>query len=144
MSLVDLDHIRGWFKEEHSAKEDNAEFRELLVMILSRATDADSYTHPAEVATVQRVLKDVLGEDVSEKDIRVAALSELYEKVPLEKCIARVGPALTLDERRIITGSLVAVLEADDNIASSEADFFNMVCASLRLSYADVAGLNGP
>ena len=37
-------------------------FRELFVLVLSRATESDAHTHPAEIATVQAVIKEELGE----------------------------------------------------------------------------------
>lgn len=141
MALVELSHIKNLFKGEQENKGDPQAFRELLVMVLARATDADAYTHPAEVDTVQAVIKDYLDEEISTADIRIAALSDLYESTPLEKCISRVTPQLSLKERQAIIRALVAVMKADEHVASSEAGYFNMVAAALKLSYADVAGL---
>jgi len=141
MALVDLSHIKNLFKGEQDGKGDPQAFRELLVMVLARATNADAYTHPAEVDTVQEVIKEYLSEEISSADIRIASVSDLYESTPLEKCIARVSPQLSLKERQSIIRALVTVMKADEHVATSEAGYFNMVAAALKLSYADVAGL---
>jgi uncharacterized tellurite resistance protein B-like protein len=140
MALVDFNKVRQLFGETPQG-EDADLFRELFVMVLSRATDADSYTHPAEIATVQGVIKDELGMDLSAAEIRTAALSKVYESVPLHRCLADSAPKLSHDQRRTILRGLVAVMRADDRISSREADFFNMVVASLRMTAADAAGL---
>lgn len=141
MALVELSHIRKLFGSSSDETLGPEVFRELLVMVLARATDADAYTHPVEVSSVQKVIKEYLDEDISSNDVRIAALSELYEAAPLEKYLTRVGPRLPLADRRRVIAALIEVLRADDRVASSEADYFNMVAGALKLSFADVAGL---
>ncbi len=140
MALVDFNKVRQLFGE--TPQGDDADlFRELFVMVLARATDADAYTHPAEVATVQGVIKDEIGLELSSNEIRTAALSKVYESVPLNRCLSDAAPKLSTDQRRTILRGLVAVMHADDRISSREADFFNMVVSSLRMTAADAAGL---
>ncbi|NQX90207.1 MAG: TerB family tellurite resistance protein [Halioglobus sp.] len=142
MALVDLKHVKRIFGGNRDTNNPGMEvYRELLLMVLSRATDVDAYTHPAEVEVVQRVLKDVLGEDIDGSDVRVAARSRLYETAPLEKYISRVGSRLSKTDRRAIVFALIEVLKADGRVASSEASYFNRVAAALKLDFADVAGL---
>ena len=69
MARVELSHIKKLFMGEASTAPDPELFRELLVMVLARATDADAYTHPAEVTVVQRVIKEFLDEDISSSDV---------------------------------------------------------------------------
>ena len=142
MALVELSHIKKLFMGEADTGPDPELFRELLVMVLARATDADAYTHPAEVEVVQRVIKEFLNEDISSSDVRIAALSELYESAPLERYISRVGPNLPKEDRRKVINALIEVLRADDRVASSEAHYFNMIASSLGMTFADVAGLD--
>ena len=142
MALVDLSHIKGLFGGKRDVQPGPEVYRELLVMVLARATDADSYTHPAEVEVVQKVLEEHLGERIDSSDVRIAARSALYETAPLEKYISRVGPQLPKSDRRSILNALVEVLKADERIASSEANYFNMVASGLELDFADVAGLH--
>lgn len=110
-------------------------------MVLARATDADSYTHPAEVEVVQKVLEEHLGERVEGSEIRIAAHSRLYETAPLEKYLSRLGPKLPKASRRSILNALIEVLKADGRVASAETHYFNMVAAAMALSFADIVGL---
>ncbi len=140
MALVDFNKVRQLFGE--TPQTDDADlFREMFVLVLARATDADAYSHPAEIETVQGVIKDELGDELSSAEIRTAALSKIYESAPLQKYLADAAPKLSMDQRRTILRSLVTVMHADDRISSREAEFFNMVVDSLRLTAADAAGL---
>ena len=140
MSLANFSRLSKLFKERE-ATADEGVFRELFVLVLSRATDADAYTHPAEIASVQAVIKEHLGEDISSSDIRTAALSKLYESAPLHKYLAEVGPRLSRQQRCSIIRGLVEVLKADESVSSRETEFFNMVAMALGLTAADAAGL---
>jgi uncharacterized tellurite resistance protein B-like protein len=140
MALLDFNKVRQLFGE--SPRGSDAElFRELFVLVLSRATDADSYTHPVEIASVQAVIKDELGEDLTAAEVRTAALSKIYESAPLHKCLIDAAPKLNMDQRRAILRGLVSVMHADEHISSREAEFFNMVVSALGLTAADAAGL---
>ncbi|EAQ96961.2 TerB family tellurite resistance protein [Congregibacter litoralis] len=140
MALVDFNKVRQLFGESPQTADSDL-FRELFVLVLSRATDADAYTHPAEIATVQSVIKEELGTDLSDSEVRTAALSKIYETTPLQKCLVNAAPKLNMEQRRAILRGLVAVMHADDSISSREAEFFNMVVSALGLSAADAAGL---
>ncbi|MFT7288696.1 MAG: putative tellurite resistance protein B-like protein [Halieaceae bacterium] len=140
MALVDFNKVKQLFGDTPAAADADL-FRELFVLVLARATDADAYTHPAEIESVQAVIKAELGEELSVSEVRTAALSKIYESVPLQKCLADAAPKLSMDQRRTILRGLVAVMKADDRVSSREADFFNMVVHALRLSAADAAGL---
>lgn len=141
MALTDLLNIRQLFGGESSEPGPEV-YRELLVMVLARATDADAYTDAAEVETVQRVLQEYLGEDISSADVRVASKSAIYESAPLEKYVSRIGPRLPKEQRIKLINALVEVMHADAKVASAEADYFNMICEALQVSFADVAGLS--
>jgi uncharacterized tellurite resistance protein B-like protein len=140
MALVDFKKVKQLFGDAPTS-DDQDLFRELFVLTLARATDADSYTHPVEIASVQAVIKEELGEELSAAEVRTAALSKIYESVPLHKCLTDAAPKLSAEQRRTILRGLVAVMHADERISSREAEFFNMVVSALRLSAADAAGL---
>jgi len=143
MAKVDLSYIKKVFSEGFGgAGGDTEAFRELMLMILARATDADSYTHPAEVAAAQAVIKKHLNEELGAAEIRTVALSELYEEAPLEKYISRLGPSLSLEQRKTIISALAEVLRSDGRVAASEAIYFDMVAMALRMTYSEVAGLS--
>lgn len=140
MALVDFTKLRQLFGEAPETA-DAELFREVFVLVLARATDADSYTHPAEIEAVQAVIRDALGEELTSAEIRTAALSKIYESAPLDRCLTDAAPKLSLEQRRTILHSLVRVMHADDRVSSREYDFFNQVVASLHLTAADAAGL---
>jgi uncharacterized tellurite resistance protein B-like protein len=140
MSLVDFSRLKQLFREAPPGASEEL-YHELFLLVLARATDADAYTHPAEVGTVRRLIKDYLGTDVSEAEVRTAALSKLFEATPLHKCLADTGPQLSKEQRRNIVRALVEVFHADERVSSREAEFFNMVVVSLALTPADAAGL---
>ena len=141
MALVEFSKIKQLFGETSESTEADL-FRELFVLVLSRATDADDYSHPAEIQTVQAVIKDALGEDLTEGEVRTAASSKIYESTPLHRCLAGGAAKLGLEQRRAILDGLVRVMKADERISTREAAFFNMVAESLDLTPADAAGLH--
>jgi len=141
MALGELRRIRQLFGGDRSEPGPEA-YRELLVMVLARATDVDAFTHHAEVETVQQVLRDHLDEEITSADVRIAAKSALYETAPLEKYVAAIGPRLPREQRIHLVHALIEVLRADERVASAESNYFNSICAALQLSYADVAGLS--
>lgn len=140
MALVDFAKLKQLFGDAPETA-DVGLFRELFVLVLARATDADAYTHPAEIRMVQSVIKEELGEELSDGEIRTAALSKIYESAPLQRCLTDAAPKLSLEQRRTILTSLVRVMNADDRVSSREAEFFNMVVDALHLTAADAAGL---
>ena len=138
---MDLSHIRSLFSSGYQNEGDSKAYRELMVMILTRATDADCYAHPAEVQAVQTVIKRHLGEELTEEQVTDVSHCDLYQEAPLEKYIARLAPRLSLQQRRDIVVALMEVLQSDGQVAATEAEYFNSVVHSLRMTYAEVAGL---
>lgn len=142
MSIGSLSKIKKFFGALENAEEKEELYKEMLVMTLARATRADLLTDDREVDKVQEILCAALGADVSAKDIRVAASSELYESAPIEKYLANVGPKIDATQRRGITRALVDVFRADGKVSESEIEFFNMVAEALRLKPSELAGLD--
>jgi len=142
MSLMQLETITGLFRGKELNEADKKEaIREALFMTLSRATAADSNVAGLEVSSVQKILKDAVGEDVSEKDIRVAANSALYKEGSLEKVLGKLVGNTDVAERCSIVSALAEVLKADGRVSPFEVEFFNGVVKALGLSHADVVGL---
>ena len=54
-------------------------FKEVLVLVLARATRADTNVASVEVQHVINVLKEETGDDYTEAQILTAASSELFE-----------------------------------------------------------------
>jgi len=141
MKIADLSNVTRIFRGSLSAEEQDALYKEVLLMTLSRATDSDSNVKACEVATVQKILKKVTGEDFSEVDIRVAAGSEIYQSAPLEKYLARVVHQLNTQQRITTLQALAEVIRSDTTINSPEIRFFNSVAGALALTPAQIIGL---
>lgn len=141
MSIRNLAHIKKYFSHGDSPEEQHELYKEMLLMTLARATRADLVTDDSEIAIVQRVWLDVIGEEVTTKDVRIAASSELYETAPIDKYLARVGQRIGTSERQLIVKALVDVFEADGKVTASEIEFFNMVVEALKITPAQTVGL---
>ena len=140
MGKLDLSYVKDLFKSGPREGDPEA-YRELMLMILARATDADCYAQPAELEAVQKAIKHHLNEDISQEDITMVSRSDLYKEAPLEKYISRLAPRLSLQQRKDIVTALIEVLRSDGQVAASETEFFNGVVLALRMTYAEVAGL---
>jgi uncharacterized tellurite resistance protein B-like protein len=119
-------------------------FKEVLLMTLARASSTDANIDPVEVDTVRKLIKQIIGENVSAADVRVAANSELYETTPLEKALTRVRNKLDAKHRAAIVTSLAKVIKSDTDVSAREVAFFDMVARALDASPAELAGLIGP
>jgi uncharacterized tellurite resistance protein B-like protein len=142
MSIRNLSHIKKFFGHIDSPEEKRELYKEMLLMTLARATRADLVTDDSEVSTVQRILLNVIGEEVSSKCVRIAASSELYETAPIDRYLARVGQQIEKSQRESIVKALIEVFEADGKVTSSEIEFFNMVVEALKLTPAETVGLS--
>lgn len=140
MSLVDFGAIKNLLNYSKDNEQQQL-FRETVVMVLSRATSADSNIEPVEIQAVQSVLKEVLGEDISEADIRTAAASVVFEAQPLEKYLSSATRKLSSNERMLIMESLATVIRSDDLIRHFELDFFDRVANALKATPSEIAGL---
>ena len=122
-----------------SDEEREALFNETLMLTLSRATKADTNISHIEVETVQRVYKEETGIDIESKDVRVAALSELYEEQSLVTMLSKVRVVMDRDSHLRIANALAAVIRADEKVSPFEIEFFNGVIKALGLSASDLA-----
>ncbi|MEO0368347.1 MAG: TerB family tellurite resistance protein [Pseudomonadota bacterium] len=123
-----------------SSEEQTKLFEELLLLTLARASRSDLDISPVEVNAIQTILKDKAGLDTSEKDIRLAAMSELYEEAPLEGYVASAAPGLTVAQRSAIVSSLFSVIAADEKVTAGEAAFFNDIANAMDLSPVELMG----
>ena len=142
MSIANLSHVLKIFGgNDISPEEESALFREVLLMTLARASSSDSNTHPVEVETVQKIVKQATGEEVSAADVRVAAASELYESAPLEKYLSSCGQKLNASNRATTVNALAEVIRSDTQVSSRETDFFDMVAHALGVTPSELPGL---
>ena len=97
--------------------------KEVMLMTLARAAASDTNIKSVEIDKVQEVLQARTGEEIPTSEIRVAANSALFEKVSLDKYLARSGKNLELEERVEIINALREVIGSDDRISEMEQDF---------------------
>jgi uncharacterized tellurite resistance protein B-like protein len=116
-------------------------FKEALLLTLARATSSDVNIRPAEVATVRKIMKSVVDEDVSEADVRVAAGSELYERASLDDYLSAIGRKLSPRDRATLVQSLAQVIRSDRRISPKEVEFFDRVVSAVRATPSEIAGL---
>ncbi len=142
MAIADLKNVLKIFGGSELAEEEKNElFKEVLVMTLARAADADINIQTVEVDRIRDIIKDHTGEDVSAADIRVAARAELYAEVSLKKYLRSVRDRLSSGQRAETIRALADVFRSDASVSVLEVDFFNGVAEALQVTPADVAGL---
>ena len=114
---------------------------EVLLMTLARATRSDTNIRAVEVTTVQKIIREATGLEVSDVDIRVTAHSELFETTPLDAALAKIRHQLIPEDRVLIATSLAKVIKSDLRVSPMETPFFDQVARALDIPPAEVAGL---
>lgn len=142
MAIADLKNVLKIFRgsDIDSGAQDDL-YREVLLMTLARAADADINIQNIEVDHIRRVLQDKTGEDFTAADIRIAARAELYAEANLRKYLSKVNKRLTHRQRGEVIGALADVMRSDHDVSALEVDFFNGVADALGVTPAQVAGL---
>lgn len=137
--FVRISKLFGGAVSDESERE--ALFKEALLLTLSRASNTDENISPVEVETVRSLMKSVIGEEVSQADVRVAAASKLYEKASLDDYLSVVGRKLLPKQRTTIVQSLAEVINSDARVSTLEIDFFNRVASAIKATPAEMVGL---
>ena len=142
MALADLKNVLNIFGgSEISEDKQNELFKEVLLMTLARAADADINIQHVEVERVREIVKAHTGEDVSAADVRVAARAELYAEAGLRKYLAKVQGKMKPEHRAETIQSLAEIFKSDHVVSPLEIDFFDRVATSLGVSPSQIAGL---
>ena len=142
MAIADLKNVLKIFGgSEFSEEAENELFKEVLLMTLARAADADINIQAAEVERIREILKEHTGDEFSNADIRVAARAELYAEATLVKYLNTVSKKMSTAHRVETVQALADVFRSDQNVSVLEVDFFNKVVDSLSVTPAQVAGL---
>ena len=142
MAIADLKNVLKIFGgSEVSADQQNDLFKEVLLMTLARAADADINIQTVEVDRIRDILKSHTGDDFSAADIRVAARSDLYAEATLVKYLSSVYKKLSDAHRTQTIQALADVFRSDQNISVLEVDFFDSVAGALHIKPSQVAGL---
>jgi uncharacterized tellurite resistance protein B-like protein len=142
MAIADLKSILKIFGGSDVSEEERHKLhKEVLLMTLSRAADADINIQHAEVDRIREILKEHTGEEFSAGDVRIAARSELYAEASLVKYLHSVRDRM-LNEHRVDTiHALADVFRSDQEVSVLEIDFFNSVAEALKVTPAEIAGL---
>jgi uncharacterized tellurite resistance protein B-like protein len=142
MAIADLKNVLKIFGgAEFSADQENELFKEVLLMTLARAADADINIQNVEVDRIREILKARTGDDFSSADVRVAARSELYAEASLVKYLGSVYKKLSDAHRADTIQALADVFRSDSNVSVLEVDFFDNVAEALRIKPSQIAGL---
>jgi uncharacterized tellurite resistance protein B-like protein len=142
MAIADLKNVLKIFGGSDLSEGEHDELRkEVLLMTLARAADADINIQTVEVDRIREILKICTGEDFSAVDIRVAARSELYAEANLRKYLGSIQGKLRDQDRADVVQALGDVFRSDSNVSVLEIDFFNRTVEALRATPAQIAGL---
>lgn len=142
MAIADLKNVLKIFGgSDISEDKQNELFKEVLLMTLARAADADINIQAVEVDHIREVINGHTGEDVSAADVRVAARAELYAEAGLRKYLSKVNKRMKDDHRTETILALAEVFKSDHDVSVLEIDFFNGVADALGVSAAQIAGL---
>ena len=142
MALADLKNVLNIFGgSEIGEDKQNELFKEVLLMTLARAADADINIQAIEVERIQEIIKEHTGEDVSAADVRVAARAELYAEAGLRKYLLKVQGKMKPEHRGETVQALADIFRSDHVVNPLEIDFFNGVAEALGATPAQIAGL---
>jgi uncharacterized tellurite resistance protein B-like protein len=142
MAIADLRHVLKIFGGAGDDEGSSAElYKEVLLMTLARAADADINIQTVEVDRIREILKEHTGDEFSAADIRVAARQELYAEASLRKYLNSVRGKMSAKERSETVIALADVFRSDASVSVLEVDFFNGVAEALQVTPAELAGL---
>jgi len=142
MAIADLKNVLNIFGGADVNEDQESElFKEVLLMTLARAADADINIQTVEIERIQKILKQHTGEDFSSADIRVAARSELYAESSLRKYLGSVRKKMSDAHRAETIQALADVFRSDANVSVLEVDFFDRVATALQVTPSQIAGL---
>ncbi|MFT6435399.1 MAG: putative tellurite resistance protein B-like protein [Candidatus Azotimanducaceae bacterium] len=143
MATFDLDNILKIFSGAVPSAAALARLRnDVMFMTLARATSADTNIQNIEVERVITVLKTHTGNDYSAADIRVAAQSAIFESVSLQRYLTASAKKITWQDRLAIVHALVDIIQSDGRTSDTEITYINDVVAALKLTPAQLLGLN--
>jgi uncharacterized tellurite resistance protein B-like protein len=142
MAIADLKNVLKIFGgADVSEDQQNELFKEVLLMTLARAADADINIQTVEIEKIQQILKSNTGEEFSAADIREAARSELYAEATLRKYLGSVNKKMSAEHRALTIQALAEVFRSDSNVSVLEIDFFDRVAVALQVTPSEIAGL---
>ena len=143
MALIDFSTIKDLITDLGAGKDEEVLFKEVILLVLARATRADSNVESIEVEHIQKALRELTGEEFSRGDILTASSSEIYETQSLERTLANAARKLGQEKRSVILSCLADLIRADSSIRDQELEFFDQVATALKATPSEIAGLCG-
>ena len=143
MALIDFSTIKDLITDLGAGKDEEVLFKEVILLVLARATRADSNVESIEVEHIQKALKELTGEEFSRGDILTASSSEIYATQSLERTLANAARKLGQEKRSVILSCLADLIRADSSIRDQELEFFDQVATALKATPSEIAGLCG-
>ena len=143
MALIDFSTIKDLITDLSAGKDEEVLFKEVILLVLARATRADSNVESIEVEHIQKALRELTGEEFSRGDILTASSSEIYETQSLERTLANAARKLGQEKRSVILSCLADLIRADSAIRDQELEFFDQVATALKATPSEIAGLCG-
>ena len=138
MAVADLSIFLKIFSESSPSEEKQKElYSEALLMTLAQASSSDANIHPAEIETIQQIMRRETSQELTEADIRKAARPERYQSVKLRKYLRSVHRQLKAEDRSKIVQAVAEVIKSDKKINVLEIDFFNRVVVALRMTHTE-------
>ena len=107
---------------------------ELFLLVLSRTTSADTNIRAVEIKKVKALLKDNLGKEYTDAQIRVAAQSKRFEKEPLHRFVAKASKLISESDRVSLAFGMMDIMKSDDRVGALERKHFNRMIKALGLS----------
>ena len=107
---------------------------ELFLLVLSRTTSADTNIRAVEIKKVKTLLKDHLGKEYTDAQIRVAAQSKRFEKEPLHRFVGKAAKLISENDRVSLAFGMMDIMKSDDRIGALERKHFNRMITALGLS----------
>ena len=107
---------------------------ELFLLVLSRTTAADTNIRAVEIKKVKNLLKDHLGKEYTDAQIRVAAQSKRFEKEPLHRFVTKASKLISENDRVSLAFGMMDIMKSDDRIGALERKHFNRMIKALGLS----------
>lgn len=141
MSLINFESVTRLFRHSDADADQQQLLKEVLLMVLARATSADTHVDPAEVSEAQRILAEVTGEQVSAADIQTAAQSAIFERQSLDRYLTQATKKFDDEDRVLILSSLIRIIRTDEHVREFELDYFDRVAHALKATPSEIAGL---
>ena len=141
MASNKLSSVLKLFDNDPTPEEQDDLKKEVMLLVLARATAADTNIKDVEIEKVREVLTAHLNTEFDASEVRVAANSELYERAPLKKILSTSAARMRDDDKVETIQALAEVISVDGRVSSLEIAFFNEVAIAMSVTPAEILGL---